>query len=76
MVTRVRIGLGGVAATPIRALRTELALAGQPWTEETVEAAAAVLAEEGTPIDDQRALGGVPLRDARQQPAQAVGRSQ
>ena len=51
----MRIGLGGVAATPIRALRTELTLAGQPWTEETVEAAAAVLAEEGTPIDDQRA---------------------
>ena len=55
VVTSVRIGLGGVAATPIRALRTELALAGQPWTEESVEAAAAVLAEEGTPIDDQRA---------------------
>ncbi len=34
VVTSVRIGLGGVAATPIRALRTELALAGQPWTEE------------------------------------------
>ncbi len=55
VVTRVRIGLGGVAATPIRALRTELTLAGQPWTAESVEAAALVLAEEGTPIDDMRA---------------------
>ncbi len=55
VVTSVRIGLGGVAATPIRALRTELTLAGQPWTQDAVEAAAAVLAGEGTPIDDQRA---------------------
>jgi xanthine dehydrogenase small subunit len=55
VVTSVRIGLGGVAATPIRALRTELTLAGQPWSAGTVEAAAQVLATEGTPIDDMRA---------------------
>ena len=54
-VARARIGLGGVAATPIRALATEAALEGRPWTLETVEAASAVLAGEGTPIDDQRA---------------------
>jgi xanthine dehydrogenase small subunit len=54
-VARARIGLGGVAATPIRALATEAALEGRPWTLETVEAASAVLAREGTPIDDQRA---------------------
>ncbi len=54
-VTRARIGLGGVAATPVRALATEAALEGRPWTLETVEAASAVLAREGTPIDDQRA---------------------
>ncbi len=54
-VTRARIGLGGVAATPIRAIATEQALEGQPWDDETVEAAARVLAGEGTPISDQRA---------------------
>lgn len=54
-VVRARIGLGGVAATPLRARATEAALEGRPWTQETVEAASRVLAGEGTPIDDQRA---------------------
>ena len=54
-VVTARIGLGGVAATPLRARATEAALEGRPWTEETVEAASEVLAREGTPIDDQRA---------------------
>jgi xanthine dehydrogenase small subunit len=54
-VASVRIGLGGVAATPIRATATEEALTGRPWTAETVTAAAAVMAGEGTPIDDMRA---------------------
>lgn len=54
-VVRARIGLGGVAATPVRAYATEAVLEGAPWTSETVEAASAVLAGEGTPIDDQRA---------------------
>lgn len=57
-VSAVRIGLGGVAATPIRALRTEQALAGSQWTEEAAGAAAAVMATEGTPIDDLRASAG------------------
>ena len=55
LVTSARIGLGGVAATPIRASATEEALTGQPWTVETVAAAATVMAGEGTPIDDMRA---------------------
>jgi xanthine dehydrogenase small subunit len=54
-VSRARIGLGGVAATPNRARATEDALAGMPWTRETVESAAVVLAGEGTPLDDHRA---------------------
>jgi xanthine dehydrogenase small subunit len=54
-VLRARIGLGGVAATPIRARATEEALTGEPWTEETVRRAAEVMAAEGTPIDDHRA---------------------
>ncbi|MET9931024.1 MULTISPECIES: FAD binding domain-containing protein [unclassified Streptomyces] len=54
-VRKARIGLGGVAATPIRALATEAALEGRPWTAETVEAAARVLRTQGTPMDDHRA---------------------
>jgi len=54
-VVRARIGLGGVAATPLRARATEAALEGRPWTLDTIETASAVLAGEGTPIDDQRA---------------------
>ncbi|MCK0111052.1 FAD binding domain-containing protein [Ornithinimicrobium sp. F0845] len=54
-VAAVRIGLGGVAATPIRATATEEALVGQPWTAATVARAAEVLAAEGTPLDDHRA---------------------
>ncbi|MFE5794845.1 xanthine dehydrogenase small subunit [Streptomyces sp. NPDC056503] len=55
VVRKARIGLGGVAATPIRALATEAALEGAPWTPETVEAAARVLRGQGTPLDDHRA---------------------
>ncbi|GAA1587545.1 FAD binding domain-containing protein [Kribbella sancticallisti] len=54
-VSRARIGLGGVAATPLRARATEEALTGRPWTERTVREAAAVMATEGTPMDDHRA---------------------
>ncbi|QNE16804.1 2Fe-2S iron-sulfur cluster binding domain-containing protein [Kribbella qitaiheensis] len=55
VVTQARIGLGGVAATPLRARATEDALTGRPWTEQTVREAAAVMAAEGTPMDDHRA---------------------
>ncbi|HWD68638.1 MAG TPA: FAD binding domain-containing protein [Solirubrobacteraceae bacterium] len=55
MIERVRIGVGGIAATPIRALATEAALAGRPWSLESLSTAAEVLAGEGTPIDDHRA---------------------
>src|SRR5689334_11286568 len=54
-VSRAAIGLGGVAATPLRAAATEDALVGRPWTAATVSDAAAVLRTEGTPLDDHRA---------------------
>ena len=54
-VASVRIGLGGVAATPLRAMAAEEALRGQPWTRETVTAAADELARAGTPMGDHRA---------------------
>jgi xanthine dehydrogenase small subunit len=55
VVTKARLGLGGVAATPIRALATEAALEGRSWTPEVVREAASVMRAEGTPLDDHRA---------------------
>ncbi|HEY2280386.1 MAG TPA: FAD binding domain-containing protein [Streptosporangiaceae bacterium] len=54
-VTSARIGLGGVAATPLRALAAEEALTGRPWTRATVAEAAERMAEAGTPLTDHRA---------------------
>lgn len=55
VVRRARIGLGGVAATPIRARATEAALTDRRWSAATTEAAARILQSEGTPMDDHRA---------------------
>jgi xanthine dehydrogenase small subunit len=55
VVRQAHIGLGGIAATPVRAWATEEALTDKPWQEETVRQAAEVMAAEGTPIDDHRA---------------------
>ncbi|GAA1610731.1 FAD binding domain-containing protein [Leucobacter chromiireducens] len=55
IVTHARIGLGGVAATPLRATDAERALLGAPWTPATVTDAAQILAESGTPMSDHRA---------------------
>jgi xanthine dehydrogenase small subunit len=57
-VASVRIGLGGVAATPLRAAAAEDALTGRPWTRETISAAADELARAGTPMSDHRASEG------------------
>jgi len=57
-VASVRIGLGGVAATPVRATAAEEALTGRPWTPETISAAAGELARAGTPMGDHRASEG------------------
>ncbi|RLY93720.1 xanthine dehydrogenase small subunit [Kocuria tytonicola] len=54
-VTGARIGLGGVAATPLRAREVEDVLVGQPWTHDAARAAALLMARQGTPIDDMRA---------------------
>lgn len=50
----VRVALGSVAATPIRAPKTERALEGAQPTPETVDLAAETLAAEIQPIDDVR----------------------
>jgi len=51
----IAIGLGGVAATPVRATTTEQALIGEEWNAESVRRAATILGHEGTPLDDHRA---------------------
>jgi xanthine dehydrogenase small subunit len=50
----VRLALGSVAATPIRAAATEAALEDRPPTPETADRAAETLAGELAPIDDVR----------------------
>jgi xanthine dehydrogenase small subunit len=50
----VRVALGSVAPTPIRARATEAALEGMPPTARVAAVAAATLAAEITPIDDVR----------------------
>ena len=55
LVTAARIGLGGVAATPLRAYATEQALVGRPWSAQTAAEASVALQAEGTPLDDHRA---------------------
>lgn len=54
-VTDARIAFGGMAATPRRAAACEAALTCAPWTDQTIEVAAAALAEDFQPIDDMRA---------------------
>lgn len=50
----VRLALGSVAATPVRASRTEAVLEGSNPTQETADAAAEALMSEIEPIDDVR----------------------
>jgi xanthine dehydrogenase small subunit len=52
--TDVRLALGSVAATPIRAIATEVAMEGRWPIPETADLAAETLAAEIHPIDDVR----------------------
>ena len=54
-VETARIAFGGMAATPKRATAVEAALAGKPWTEETIEAALPAFETDYTPLTDMRA---------------------
>jgi xanthine dehydrogenase small subunit len=64
-VVHARICFGGMAATPKRALATEAALIGRPWTEATVKAAATKLTEDYTPLSDMRASADYRLKVAQ-----------
>ena len=64
-VRAARIAYGGMAAIPKRARAAEAALIGQPWRDDTVEAAAAALTDDFAPISDMRASAGYRLQVAR-----------
>jgi carbon-monoxide dehydrogenase medium subunit len=50
----VRIGLGAVAPTPVRATKTEALLRGKPLSASLLKEAATMAAAESSPISDQR----------------------
>ena len=54
-----------MAGTPKRALTTEAALLGQPWTDATVIAAQAAISADFTPLSDMRASAAYRLATAR-----------
>jgi xanthine dehydrogenase small subunit len=54
-ITDVRLGFGGMAATPARARNAERALAGQAFERASFEAAQRALAEDFAPLSDHRA---------------------
>jgi xanthine dehydrogenase small subunit len=58
MVRDIRIGFGGMAATPVRARSVEAALIDRPWTEATVQMAQAVMDGALSPLSDMRASAG------------------
>jgi CO/xanthine dehydrogenase FAD-binding subunit len=51
----VRVAMGSVAPTPLRARHVEAALEGKPLDAATIAAAVAATAEDAKPIDDVRA---------------------
>ena len=53
-VREVTLAYGGMAEIAKRAHRTEAWLTGRPWTRETLESAADMVAGEFTPISDTR----------------------
>jgi xanthine dehydrogenase small subunit len=54
-VKTVRLAFGGLAATVKRSALAEAAMLGQPWTQATVNAAKAALAQDFKPLSDMRA---------------------
>ena len=63
-IEEARVGVGGMAATPVRARRVEQALKGQPVAASTFEAAAAAVGQDFQPIDDWRGTASYRLSAA------------
>lgn len=61
-VGSVSIGVGGVAATPVRAIQTETLLTGENWTQNAVKQAMIALRHEFSPISDMRASSSYRLQ--------------
>lgn len=53
-IRQVRLGYGGVAATPSRARKAEAALLGKPWNAATIQSVLPILRAEFTPLTDVR----------------------
>jgi xanthine dehydrogenase small subunit len=54
-VIHASIGVGGVAATPVRAIKTEASCTRQHWSKTTIDHLKTVLRAEFSPISDMRA---------------------
>jgi xanthine dehydrogenase small subunit len=65
VVAQARIGFGGMAGIPARAVAVETALIGQPWTKATIDAATAGFAEDFTPLSDMRASAAYRMQIAQ-----------
>ena len=55
IVRKASIGVGGVAATPVRARKTQAAFKDQSWNQTTIDHAMRTLRAEFAPISDMRA---------------------
>ena len=55
IVRDIRIGFGGMSATPARATPVEEALIGCPWTASTIQAAQSAMDNAFSPLSDMRA---------------------
>ncbi len=72
--TDVRIGLGSLGMTPLRAQAVERALAGERLTDAAIDDAAALVREEIDPIDDVRGSASYKREMARVWTARALKR--
>ena len=63
-ITAARVAFGGMAATPRRAPACEAALIGQPFSRETIEAAAQALRQDFAPLTDVRGSADYRLQAA------------
>jgi xanthine dehydrogenase small subunit len=55
VVSTIRTGWGGMAATPAMAKQAEAAMLGETWDEDTLLAAMEALDRDFTPLSDMRA---------------------
>jgi xanthine dehydrogenase molybdopterin binding subunit/xanthine dehydrogenase small subunit len=65
VVTEIILAYGGLAATPCRALITEVFILGKQWSRNTISDAMDVFDKEFTPISDARANAGYRMSAGR-----------